>query len=76
MTARTHTASADRISAPTLLQYVKEVRAVGEFANFLVRDTTKGLPRGDGHAVIVYPGFLAADTTTFLLRRRLAQARL
>ncbi|MGB7406079.1 MAG: alpha/beta hydrolase [Pacificimonas sp.] len=61
-----------KISAPSRGQYLTEVRAVGEFANFLVRNRTHELPRGDGHAVIVYPGFLAADTTTFLLRRRLA----
>lgn len=57
---------------PSRTQYLKEVRAVAEFARFLVSDTTGSLPRGDGHAVIVYPGFLAADTTTFLLRRRLS----
>lgn len=58
--------------APPLVQYLKEVRAVGEFARFVLTDTTPDLPRGDGHGVIVYPGFLAADTTTYMLRRRLS----
>ncbi|MHB9880995.1 esterase/lipase family protein [Pacificimonas sp. ICDLI1SI03] len=61
-----------KIAPPSRTQYLKEVRAIGEFAQFLLNNRTASLPRGDGHAVIVYPGFLAADTTTFLLRRRLA----
>ncbi|MBV7255533.1 alpha/beta fold hydrolase [Pacificimonas sp. WHA3] len=62
-----------KVEPPPLSQYLMEVRAVGEFARFLMSDRTHELPRGDGHGVIVYPGFMAADTTTFLLRRRLAK---
>ena len=64
-------AADDRFGAPPLRQYLGEVRAIGEFARFLFTGASDDLPRGDGHAVIVYPGFLAADTTTYLLRRRI-----
>ena len=59
-------------SAPPLAQYLKEVRALGEFAQFWMSSTTDGLPAGDGHPVIVYPGFWGSDTTTSLFRARLS----
>lgn len=59
--------------APPLSKYLGEVRAVGELAQFVMTDTTATLPRGDGHSVIVYPGLIASDTATHLLRSRLAE---
>ncbi|MBZ6378099.1 hypothetical protein B5C34_01545 [Pacificimonas flava] len=58
---------------PSLALHLRELFSVGELARFIVSDTTSGLPRGDGHPVIVYPGMLGSDTTTYLLRSRLSE---
>ena len=47
-------------------------RAILEFASFLaLRPLLSFLPRGDGHPVLVLPGFLASDTSTVPLRKLL-----
>jgi hypothetical protein len=58
---------------PPLFLLVSEVRAVAELTAMLA--TMPALlraPRGDGHAVLVIPGFLAGDLSTVPLRRYLA----
>ena len=47
-------------------------RALFEFASFLaLRPALSFLPRGDGHPVLVLPGFMASDTSTAPLRNLL-----
>lgn len=49
-----------------------EGRALGELAAFwATRNLLSALPRGDGHPVLVLPGFLASDTSTGPMRRLL-----
>lgn len=44
-------------------------RAMGELTGFyMLRPFMKMLPQGDGHGVLVLPGFLASDTSTGPLR--------
>ena len=50
-----------------------EGRAVFEFgAGLALWPLLQLAPRGDGHPVLVLPGFLAADTSTLVLRRYLS----
>lgn len=58
-------------AAPPLGRFVGELRAVPELCRFAMNGTVAGLPRGDGHPVLVFPGFLAGDMLTVPLRRRL-----
>lgn len=47
-------------------------RALFEFASFVaLRPALSFLPRGDGHPVLVLPGFMASDTSTVPLRNLL-----
>lgn len=46
-------------------------RGVADFGMLLVAPWLRAAPRGDGHGVLVLPGFLATDTSTGLLRRYL-----
>lgn len=47
-------------------------RAIFELASFMaLRPAMSFLPRGDGHPVLVLPGFLASDTSTVPLRNLL-----
>jgi pimeloyl-ACP methyl ester carboxylesterase len=49
-------------------------RGLGELAAFYALRPLLGmLPRGDGHGVLVLPGFMATDTSTVPLRRLFAQ---
>ena len=49
-------------------------RAIFEFASFLaLRPMLSFLPRGDGHPVLVLPGFLASDTSTIPMRNLLIE---
>lgn len=60
------------IKAPGFLKIALEARAPFEFAaSALMAPALLSLPRGDGHPVIVYPGFLATDFSTQPLRRLL-----
>jgi hypothetical protein len=55
---------------PSLFLLVSEVQAVAELSAMLA--TLPALlraPRGDGHPVLVIPGFLAGDLSTLPLRR-------
>jgi pimeloyl-ACP methyl ester carboxylesterase len=57
---------------PGLLRLALETRAPVEFfASALAAPALLGAPQGDGHTVVVYPGFLAADSSTAPLRRLL-----
>jgi len=58
---------------PPLRRLLGEARAIPELVRFSLRDRTAGLPKGDGHPVIVFPGFLAGDILTGPLRRRLGE---
>lgn len=54
---------------PHLLLTLTEGRAVFELGWFVaLRRAMRRLPKGDGHAVIVLPGFLAGDTSTRPMR--------
>jgi len=54
--------------------FLSEMRAVPEFAQFLAASPILGLaPRGDGHPVLVLPGWTADDRSTRTLRWYLRQ---
>lgn len=57
--------------APGLPLYLSEpARAGAEYGLFLASwPMLAALPRGDGHPVLVLPGLLASDSSTFTLRR-------
>jgi len=62
----------DTIEAPHSWLAALEVRAVGELALLELARPLRGLlPRGDGHHVVVLPGFTADDRSTRPLRRLL-----
>jgi pimeloyl-ACP methyl ester carboxylesterase len=69
MTA-THTQPGDRPHPPSrLLTLAEPSRAMGELASFYaLLPLLRMLPRGDGHAVLVLPGFMAGDASTLPLR--------
>lgn len=70
MTAVSH--AAHPASPPHPLLTLAEGRAVFEYGSFIaLRGLLGMLPRGDGHSVIVLPGFLAGDTSTGPMRRLL-----
>lgn len=74
MTATTAARKALEIEArpPHHLLALAEGRAVFELAAFYAsRHLLAMLPRGDGHPVLVLPGFLASDASTRPLRRLL-----
>ncbi|MBS0473623.1 MAG: alpha/beta hydrolase [Proteobacteria bacterium] len=74
MTATTAAREALDIEArpPHRLLALAEGRAVFELAAFYAsRHLLALLPRGDGHPVLVLPGFLASDTSTAPMRRLL-----
>lgn len=59
---------------PSRLFAFAEPRALLEFAAFYaVRPYLSNLPQGDGHPVLVLPGFMASDSSTAPLRRLLKQ---
>ena len=52
-----------------LLTLAEPGRALGELASFYaLRPLLRSLPSGDGHGVLVLPGFMASDTSTAPLR--------
>jgi pimeloyl-ACP methyl ester carboxylesterase len=54
---------------PHPLLTLTEGRAIFELGSFVaLRRAMRHLPKGDGHAVIVLPGFLAGDTSTAPMR--------
>ena len=61
-------------SPSDLLALTEAPRALFEFASFLALRPAMGfLPRGDGHPVLVLPGFLASDRSTIPLRNLLIE---
>ena len=66
----TSSASATAHRPPSdFLALTEAPRALLEFASFLaLRPALSFLPRGDGHPVMVLPGFMASDTSTAPLR--------
>jgi hypothetical protein len=60
-----------RGDAPPLPLYISDAgRAVAEFGLLLAASPLRPvLPSGDGHSVLVLPGFLADDASTRMLRR-------
>ena len=74
MTATSASRSALEIEArpPSRLLALAEGRAVFELAAFYATRPLLGmLPKGDGHPVLVLPGFLASDSSTVPMRRLL-----
>ena len=74
MTATTAARKALEIEArpPHKLLALAEGRAVFELASFYAsRHLLSLLPRGDGHPVLVLPGFMASDSSTRPMRRLL-----
>lgn len=71
MTTTTHTGRP--ASPPHPLLTLVEGRAVLEYGSFIaLRGLLGMLPKGDGHAVIVLPGFMASDASTAPMRRLLS----
>jgi pimeloyl-ACP methyl ester carboxylesterase len=63
---------APAVRAPGLFKLLLEARAPLEYAASLAAAPwLLSAPRGDGHPVMVYPGFLASDLSTRPLRRLL-----
>lgn len=59
---------------PSPLLWMTEGRAFIEYLGFLLsRDELLELPRGDGHPVMVIPGWLTSDTSTIPLRKLLKE---
>ena len=57
---------------PSKLLMLAEIRAIGEFAlGFASLPTLAMAPKGDGHTVLVLPGFLTSDSSTEFLRNYL-----
>ncbi len=57
---------------PALFWTLTEGRALFEFGAFsLLRKPLKKLPKGDGHPVLVLPGFMAGDRSTVPMRNLL-----
>jgi pimeloyl-ACP methyl ester carboxylesterase len=75
VTATTATDPGYRAHPPSrLLALTEPSRALGEYAAFIaLRPLLSLLPKGDGHGVLVLPGFMASDTSTGPMRRLLLQ---
>jgi len=66
--------SEDEVGPPSLLWLLLEGRAVYELATTaLVKPWLRKAPRGDGHPVMVLPGFVASDLSTKPLRNFLKE---
>ncbi|WP_341711455.1 alpha/beta fold hydrolase [Erythrobacter sp.] len=65
----TTTIEAEARPPHTLLMLTEPPRAMGELASFYaLRPLMRRLPKGDGHGVLVLPGFMASDSSTAPLR--------
>lgn len=72
MTAMAASDGSDQARPPHLLWTLSEGRALFELGSFFaVRGLLSRLPKGDGHPVLVLPGFMATDTSTRPLRKLL-----
>jgi pimeloyl-ACP methyl ester carboxylesterase len=66
--------AAEPVAPPSPWLLLLEGRAFGEYAAFVLSwPLQRSLPRGDGHVVLVLPGFLASDVSTRPLRRALTR---
>ena len=64
--------TAENVRAPSALLMAMELRAPWEFgASLASLPILWSAPRGDGHAVVVFPGLIASDLSTRPLRRYL-----
>jgi pimeloyl-ACP methyl ester carboxylesterase len=62
--------SSEKLKAPSLGLLMAEARGMFELnASLFLSPALMMAPRGDGHPVLVLPGFLASDVSTYLLRR-------
>ncbi|MEQ1688797.1 MAG: alpha/beta hydrolase [Sphingopyxis sp.] len=69
MHAHAQTAPAQSAQPPHPLLTLAEGRAIFELGSFYaLRPLLGALPRGDGHPVLVLPGFMAGDTSTRPMR--------
>lgn len=67
--SRTFAASERGASGPNRFWTLTEGRALGELAAFYAaRPLLSALPKGDGHAVMVLPGFMASNSSTVPMR--------
>ena len=65
----TSTAAQEHRPPSDFLALAEAPRALMELASFVaLRPAMSFLPRGDGHPVLVLPGFLASDTSTIPMR--------
>ena len=72
--ANTRTRRTNAHPPSKLLALTEPSRALGELAAFYaMRPLLSFLPRGDGHGVLVLPGFMATDSSTGPMRRLLGQ---
>ncbi|PPE74631.1 alpha/beta hydrolase [Solimonas fluminis] len=65
-------ALAAAIARPTLLATLGETRCIAELSRYLAlseRRLVADAPRGDGRPILVIPGFLCSDLSTWALRR-------
>lgn len=62
-----------RFTRPAPLQSLLEIRAIAEAGMYFLtrRHIKKNAPKGDGHPVMVIPGFMSGDSFTQSLRRTL-----
>lgn len=60
----------DNLTRPSLLKTLAELRAIAEIGGFFAsrKILQKYAPKGDGHPVMVIPGFMTGDSFTGLLR--------
>ena len=73
MSAEAAHAKPQSLKPPSKLLLLAEIRAFGEFALGLASlPVLATAPKGDGHTVLVLPGFLTSDTSTEFLRRTLS----
>jgi pimeloyl-ACP methyl ester carboxylesterase len=67
------TSDTQRVRAPGMLRLALEFRAPWELSAGIAAWPLLSLaPKGDGHPVVVFPGLVASDLSTDLLRRYLA----
>src|SRR5258707_1058900 len=58
------------VSGPAARFFLTEpARGVVEFGMLFTSSWLVAAPRGDGHGVLVLPGFMATDTSTVVMRR-------
>ncbi|MGB7373127.1 esterase/lipase family protein [Pontixanthobacter sp.] len=74
MSVATIDAGATRARPPSRFHTLTEPgRAMAEYASFVaLRPAMSHLPQGDGHGVLVLPGFMATDRSTAPMRRLLS----